>query len=557
MDPRRAAHLGIILILLILLFSQAVLPAAAQADDPNPPEAPVKLVFIHHSTGENWLRDDNGGLGLALAQNNYFVSDTNYGWGPDAIGDRTDIINWPEWFVGPDSQRYMEAVFAESEQHSEYTRLFGDPGGENDVILFKSCFPNSALEGNPTDPPAQSDNLSVGSAKYIYNQLLTYFATRPDKLFIVITAPPLSDQTYADNARAFNTWLVQDWLTENNYQYQNVAVFDFYNVLTGRDNHHRFINGQVEYINDQGKNTSAYASGGGDDHPNQKGNQKAAEEFIPLLNVFYHRWQNSLPASVIDQPQELTPTSASSTSTGSSVSFPIDDFEIGMPAGTNGWEPNWDASTPTKISCAPETTQAHSGSSSLQIDFEIAAESWGTCTLFYDPAQDWTQGSGLTFYYFTSMADLIFDVDLYAGPVDLMETYHFTLTPAPESMDGWVEARIPWIEFTRVDWEENAGAAFDGHDRVIGIGFGLTGSGSIWVDELQLSAGEPSSALEPTTPPAVEQAVETEVVEDVQDPGSTESAGSRGSGSICPSAAAVPAGLVTAAVIAKKKKKSG
>ena len=62
-----------------------------QADDPSPPTAPVKLIFIHHSCGENWLADCDGGLGMALRDNNYFVSDTNYGWGPDGIGDSTDI----------------------------------------------------------------------------------------------------------------------------------------------------------------------------------------------------------------------------------------------------------------------------------------------------------------------------------------------------------------------------------------------------------------------------------------------------------------------------------
>jgi hypothetical protein len=46
----------------------------------NPPANPVRLIFIHHSTGENWLSDSNGGLGIALRDNNYFVSDTNYDW---------------------------------------------------------------------------------------------------------------------------------------------------------------------------------------------------------------------------------------------------------------------------------------------------------------------------------------------------------------------------------------------------------------------------------------------------------------------------------------------
>lgn len=34
----------------------------------------VRLIFIHHSEGENWLSDDNGTLGLVLSNTNYFVS---------------------------------------------------------------------------------------------------------------------------------------------------------------------------------------------------------------------------------------------------------------------------------------------------------------------------------------------------------------------------------------------------------------------------------------------------------------------------------------------------
>ena len=38
------------------LIAASFLPRPrAQADNPNPPEQPVKLIFIHHSTGENWL----------------------------------------------------------------------------------------------------------------------------------------------------------------------------------------------------------------------------------------------------------------------------------------------------------------------------------------------------------------------------------------------------------------------------------------------------------------------------------------------------------------------
>jgi hypothetical protein len=282
-----------------LLASVAALTAAFAAHaangmagsivDATPPQHPVKLVFIHHSTGENWLRDDYGQLGLALQNNGYFVSDTNYGWGPQSIGDRTDIPNWPEWFASGNTATYMAALFAESDRHSDYTRTQADPGGENAIVMFKSCFPNSALEGTPTDPPSADGDLSVGHAKYVYNQILGYFASRPDKLFVVITAPPLQDGTYAANARAFNQWLINDWLADNAYGRTNVAVFDFYNVLTGPTHHHRVSGNSIEHVFVAGHDTLYYPSG--DDHPSAAGSRKATNEFVPLLNAFYNTWQ--------------------------------------------------------------------------------------------------------------------------------------------------------------------------------------------------------------------------------------------------------------------------
>lgn len=291
--------------------------AANNADDPSQPDEAVKLIFIHHSCGENWLEDGNGGLGLALRDNNYFVSDTNYGWGTDYIGDTTDIGHWWNWFRGPESETYLSELYTESGQHSSYSRLTSDPGGENQIIMFKSCYPNSYLGGDPNAPPTTGENPlrgqpydsgyhTVENAKGIYNDLLVYFATRQDKLFIVITAPPQAqfetDSTHADNARAFNDWLVENWL--DSYAYDNVAVWDFYNVLTSNGgsvdvndlgqetgNHHRWWSGAVQYIHTEDNNYSSYPTG--DSHPTSAGNQKATGEFVELLNVFYNRWQGS------------------------------------------------------------------------------------------------------------------------------------------------------------------------------------------------------------------------------------------------------------------------
>ncbi|MHB8060881.1 MAG: hypothetical protein ACYDHO_08630 [Gaiellaceae bacterium] len=287
-----------------------VLPTAPL---PTKPAKTVKLIFIHHSTGEAWLADGHGGLGIALKNTNYYVSDTNYGWGPDGIGNNTDTGHWYSWFRGSKSSTYTHALYNEFDQHSGYTRRPADPDSsrENEIIMFKSCFPNSGIDGNPTDSAKTGSNplrgnsgpLTVANAKGIYNDLLTYFAAHQDKLFVLIVPPPLRKEdtspAQAANARAVANWLVSKWLT--GYSHKNVAVFDFYNVLTSNGgsadkndlgsaggNHHRWWNGAVQHSNTGSSNFLAYQSG--DSHPSPAGDKKATGEFVPLLNYYYHRW---------------------------------------------------------------------------------------------------------------------------------------------------------------------------------------------------------------------------------------------------------------------------
>ena len=296
---------------------------SAQVLNTTPPSATVKLIFIHHSTGEAWLADGHGQLGLTLRDNNYFVSDTNYVWGPGGIGNSTDIGNWWDWFSGPDRSTYCSALYTEYVQHCTYSRKAADPGGENLVIMFKSCFPNSNLGGSPSDPvpaigsnplrgqSAYSQYHTVGNAKGIYIELLNYFALHQDKMFVAVTAPPLrssdTNATNAANARAFNDWLVNEWLAS--YPYHNVFVFDFYNVLTSDGgstrvndpntndlewadgNHHRIRSDSVQHLQTLAHNYLAYWTG--DSHPSAAGDRKASGELAALLNAAYHCWQGN------------------------------------------------------------------------------------------------------------------------------------------------------------------------------------------------------------------------------------------------------------------------
>ncbi len=486
--------IGMLVISMMLSLWVLVVQAQTDQDNPQPPEEVVKLIFIHHSTGENWLMDDYGGLGLALQANNYFVSDTNYGWGPQGIGDRTDIPNWLEWFVESQRDGYMDAVYKESQANAGgweyYSRSLSDPGGENQIIMFKSCFPNSDLDGNPNDPPQPGRDLTVANAKYIYNQLLTYFITRPDKLFIVITAPPLQHPSEPENARAFNTWLVNDWLEENDYPYNNVAVWDFYNVLTHPNNHHRYANGMVEYITHHG-NDKLYFDSWGDDHPNEAGSQKATGEFVPMLNVFYHRWKAgdpptspaSQPSGGVNEGESEGQVESAAGETVLQINSTIDDFESGPIPESDYWVGYYEENVGTSITCNPDGGPPYSGSGALQVDFNFQAESWASCELLYHVTHDWSGGEGLVFYVRATQSGIPLGLMMYHGVEKNSSIIHLETNQA--SVDGWTRFVIPWLEFANQDSAVEPGEAlglvflFDGGEN-------QANSGTVWIDDIAL-----------------------------------------------------------------------
>ncbi len=472
----------------------------AAADTANPPAEIVKLVFIHHSCGENWLSDDNGNLGRVLDKNNYFVSDTNYGWGPHGIGDSTDITDWPRWFTGSARDVYLQALYRESGRHSGYTRTRRDPGGENKVVMFKSCFPNSNLEGRPGDAPRRGSGLTVANAKTVYNDLLTYFGSRPDKLFIAITAPPVQDRTHAANARAFNRWLVNDWL--KGYAGNNVAVFDFYNVLTGPGNHHRLCNGRVEHVVADKRDTLYYPSNG-DDHPSPRGNQKATEEIVPLINVYYHRWlagqEPAQPAGVPSAPeQSITqaqpplskpgPASPSiQRATPATTRNLIDDFEQAV----NEWIVFADeGNAATQLSCRREVSEGFRGQAGLCIIYSVAPESWATCSLVLPAPQDWRSKRGISLYLRAERPEQEVHIVAYQGAsTDSLSHFEYKVLTSAETAAGWQRVDIPWEKFIQPEWEGDGNAKFD-PSRAMGLALAFNGgegdsrAGKIWVDDI-------------------------------------------------------------------------
>ena len=261
--------------------------AVAADQNPEQEDKPVQFLFIHHSCGGQLMANvgtDNGskciytshpnggGLRSLLEGNGYAVNEASYG---SAVGDKTDICHWNKKF-----RDQMDVIIKTKNQDDLLPE-----GVTNEVVAFKSCFPNNHFigEGNqPGDP--DSCELTLANAKAAYNSLLPYFQKHPEVYFVAFTAPPLAktpgfkgfvknifkgSPKHPELARKFNNWLMDrenGWLA--GYSTANVGVFDHYDVLTNQ--------GET--------NWSAYPTGGGrDSHPSSEGNTKAAEAFVVFL----------------------------------------------------------------------------------------------------------------------------------------------------------------------------------------------------------------------------------------------------------------------------------
>src|SRR5262249_41792951 len=172
----------------------------------------------------------------------------------------------------------MDKILACSRQDELYSN-----GRKNQIVVFKSCFPNSDFVDRGAAPgDARGPDLTVWNARASLSALLPEFRKHPEVLFAYLTAPPLAPEARGERAwkwalkaatgkphpkdvllrsgalaREFNDWVKSrdGWLKD--YPEKNVVVFDYFDVLTGKGK----------------SNLSAYATdGGSDSHPSPDGN---------------------------------------------------------------------------------------------------------------------------------------------------------------------------------------------------------------------------------------------------------------------------------------------
>lgn len=269
-------------------------PMTVTSEATTAPLSGLDLLFIHHSCGGQLLapgganvgqsciyrsHPNGGDLRARLEQRGYVVHEASYG---SAVGEDTDLFDWL-----PKFRDHMDAVLATSHQDERLPA-----GRKNRIVVFKSCYPNNDFvgEGQPPGDP-RGPALTYWNARATLAALLPELAKHPDVLFVYVTAPPRapkrSEPLYervarrvgvlparvpleasAALARRFDDWVTSPsgWLAGT--PGTNVAVFDYYDVLTGGRS-----------------NLLVFPTGGGlDSHPASEGNRRAAELFVPFLD---------------------------------------------------------------------------------------------------------------------------------------------------------------------------------------------------------------------------------------------------------------------------------
>jgi hypothetical protein len=183
-----------------LLASAAALTVLLTAGRPVFAQTPIRIMFLHHSTGHNLIEQggvregltalgyefyDHGynGDGLRLADGEY--TGTNF----DVPGDNTDPDGLAETFSQP----------LHDPPDNAFSQLM-----QYDVIIIKSCFPTSNI----------ADDQQLADDQSYYLTIRDRMSELPGKLLIIVTQPPQvpanTNPEEGERARILASWLASD-----------------------------------------------------------------------------------------------------------------------------------------------------------------------------------------------------------------------------------------------------------------------------------------------------------------------------------------------------------
>jgi hypothetical protein len=227
----------------------------------------MKIVFLHHSTGERiwnagvpqWFEKYNSQNDTAFEiEERIFPSRTPYGWN-----------NYPYdyWNIWVD--------------HTGNVPFMGEPtleilAKQYDLIIFKHCFPVSNILPDTGTPDIRSQDKRLENYILQYEALKEKMREFPETEFLLWTGPPVVECTslryrigsflkrrdilreQAERARDFHDWIKNVWDEPGD----NIHIWDYYSLST---------EGEL-YLK------SEYAESDSDSHPNRLFSERAAPE---------------------------------------------------------------------------------------------------------------------------------------------------------------------------------------------------------------------------------------------------------------------------------------
>ena len=417
---------------------------------------PSRIIFMHHSVGAGLVAQ--GGVRESLTALGYDFWD--HGYNDDGLVDGQGNwlgINWdvPGDNTDPDGWHAIFAQPVTSPPANTFSHMLA-----YDVIIFKSCFPNSNIADEAMLRDYQSYFLTI---RAVIDQ-------HPDKLFIAFTTPPLvPNETTLENAARARRWAA--YLTSDDYLAgrPNLAVFDFFSALADEDGYLR-----AEYRADEW-----------DSHPNERANAAVGPVFVDFVDRAVRVFSPGSTPIV----ESVTPTIAAGEegNTGDRLA----DFEFGA-LPDNWW--TYTNEPVTRFDCALDSP-GDSSAQALRLSFEIPTGGNAGCGFDLDSGTTWDGTTGLAFSWHADAPGLalrvalgVFDPDQQHPGVEDATPFEIELS---SSGADWSRIVIPWTDLTRVEWVGDTGVNTFNPARVVHITFDVgrwdgAESGSIWLDNLAL-----------------------------------------------------------------------
>jgi hypothetical protein len=265
-------------ILLASLMGASLLPfglcgcGGSGSDAPGTLDQPThrltNLFFLHHSTGDAIVVE--GRVRYHINQYNA-AHDTafrlwDHGYNGDGLRDPRGHFTGTSYNI-PDDNTDPDGLWRLWTSDRADCVACRDTILQNHrVIAFKSCFPASAIP----------DAATLKQRKQWYLAMRSFFDTRTDRVFVVMSTPPLhrlsTNPTEAKNARRFANWLKSSTYLSG---HPNIVCFDLFDLLAKADDGSATAN-MLKYEYEKRHRN-------GDSHPNTRANETVGPVFAQAL----------------------------------------------------------------------------------------------------------------------------------------------------------------------------------------------------------------------------------------------------------------------------------